>query len=99
VWGFSALFGPFLAWVYAFQFFFPEAVRADKVQTWVKPFVIVLLFVIEFVIFKLFPRGTFAIGRGATRDQFLAALRWVVIVTLPFSILAGVIVNLTMRHF
>lgn len=69
-----------------------------RALTWVKAPAVVLLYVVEFGVFKLFPRGTFAIGRGATQDQVLAALRWVVVVTLSLSILAGVIANLMTRH-
>jgi len=95
VFAFIALLGPLAAWGYAFQFLFPASVRT---LSWVKSLVIVLLYVAEYGIFKLFPRGTFAIGRGVTQDQFLAALRWIVIVTLPLSILTGVIANLMTRH-
>ncbi len=89
-----ALLGPIVAWGYAFQFLFPQSVRT---LPWIK-YLIIVSYVAEYGIFKLFPRGTFAIGRGATQDQFLAALRWIVIVTLPLSILAGVIANLMTRH-
>src|SRR6267378_4393163 len=62
-----AVFGPFFAWGYLFQFLFPP--QAVRVLPWVKFLVLVLLYVSEFGIFKIFPRGTFAIGRGATQDQ------------------------------
>jgi len=91
----TVLLGPLFVWDKVFQFLLPATVRT---LSWVNLFAIVLLYVAEFGIFKLFPRGTFAIGRGATQDQFLAALRLIVIVTLPLSILAGVIANLMTRH-
>ncbi len=91
---FFAFFGPLLVWDKVFQFL-PVTVRS---WSWAKVLTVVLLYVAEFGIFKLFPRGTFAIGRGATQDQFITALRWIVIATLPLSILAGVIANLMTRH-
>jgi len=94
VFAFTALFAPFIVWGYAFQFLLPQSVRT---LPWVK-YLVIILYVAEYGIFKLFPRGTFAIGWGATREQFLAAVRWVVIVTLPLSILAGVITRLMTRH-
>jgi hypothetical protein len=95
VFAFTALVAPLVVWGYAFQYLFPTSVRT---LSWVKSLVVVLLYIAEYGIFKLFPRGTFAIGRGAGQDRALATLRWTVIVILPLSILAGVIANLMTRH-
>jgi hypothetical protein len=92
------LFVPFLAWSYIFQFFFPEGVRIGKTWSWVRPTFIVFLYVFEFACFKLFPRGTFAIGRGTERHEFLLWIRRGVLATLVVSVIAGVIANLMTRH-
>jgi hypothetical protein len=90
-----ALLAPILAWGYLFQYLVPQTVRT---LPWAKS-LIVLLYVAEFGIFKLFPRGTFAIGRGATSHEFLVWLRRGVLAALAISIIAGVIANLITTHF
>jgi hypothetical protein len=84
-----ALLGPLFVWGYLFQFLLPQTVRT---LPWAKS-LIVLLYVAEFGIFKLFPRGTFAIGRGAERHQFLIWLRRAV-AALVASTVIGAIVKL-----
>lgn len=89
------LLAPIFAWGYLFQFLFPQALRT---LSWVKSLAIVLLYVAEFGIFKLFPRGTFAIGRVAARHEFLVWVRRGVLAALAVSVIAGVIANLITRH-
>jgi hypothetical protein len=98
LWGIALLVAPLLAWAYVFQFLFPEAVRAGKSLSWIKPVFVILLYFAEFGIFKLFPRGTFATGRGVTSHEFLLWLRRGVLATLILSVIAGVIANLMTRH-
>jgi hypothetical protein len=90
---FIALIAPPLVWGYASRFLFPQAAKTP----WDK-YLIVLLYVAEFAILKLFPRGTFAIGRGATQHESLVWLRRGVLAALVVSIIAGVIANLMTRH-
>jgi hypothetical protein len=94
VFGFIALVAPLAAWVYVFQFLFPAAVRT---LSWVKVLVVVLLYVAEFGIFKAFPRGTFAIGRGVTSHDFIIWVRRGVLAALVLSIVARVLANLITR--
>ena len=90
----TVLFGPLFVWDKVLQFL-PGTVRT---LSWVKALAIVLLYVAEFGIFKLFPPGTFAIGRGATSHEFLIWVRRGVLAALAVSIIAGVIANLMTRH-
>jgi hypothetical protein len=83
------LFGPLFVWDKVLQFL-PATV---KTLSWAKALALVLLYVAEFGIFKLFPHGTFAIGRGAERHQFLIWLRRAVAALLA-STVAGAIIKL-----
>jgi len=47
----------------------------------------------ELYIFRLFPRGTFAIGHGEKRHRFLSYVRNTVLVGLAVSVIGGVIAN------
>jgi hypothetical protein len=82
-----AFFGPLLLWD-KLLLLFPQVVRT---LSWVKLLVLVLLYVVEFGIFKLFPRGTFAIGRGATRNEFLMKLRMAVGALLASTVVGAII--------
>jgi hypothetical protein len=93
-----AAFLPTQAWKYAAHFFFSQAVLQDKSYSWIEGLSIVTLWVLEYLIFQLFPRGTFAIGRGATRHQFINSVRWVVLIGLLVSFVASVIANLITQH-
>ncbi len=84
-----AFLGPLLMWDKVFQLV-PAMVKA---WSWGKVLTVVLLYVAEFGIFRLFPRGTFAIGRGAERHQFLIWLRRAVAALLA-STVAGAIIKL-----
>lgn len=85
-----ALIGPALLWDMMFKFLLPATVRT---LSWVNLLAIVLLYMAEFGIFKLFPRGIFAIGRGVARHEFLIWLRRAVAALLA-STVAGIIVKL-----
>jgi hypothetical protein len=82
-------FGPLLVWDKVFRFL-PGMV---KTWSWAKVLTVVLLYVAEFGIFKLFPPGTFAIGRGAARYEFLIWLRRAA-AALVASTIVGVIIKL-----
>jgi len=86
-----ALLGPLFAGGYLFQYLIPQAARTSP---WAKS-LIVLLYVGEFGIFKLFPRGAFAIGRGAARHEFLIWLRRAA-AALVASTVVGAIVKLVL---
>jgi len=55
---------------------------------------LVLVIVVEILAFKLFPRGTFAIGQGVKRHQLFNFLRY----TFGASILASVLANWITKH-
>src|SRR5258708_3867810 len=84
-----AIFGPLLLGDKVLQFL-PARV---KTLAWVKPLAIVLPYVAEVGIFNLFPYATFAIGRGATKHDFLIWLRRAA-VALVASTIVGVIIKL-----
>lgn len=92
------IFLPIYAWNHASHFFFSEAVSQGKSESWVQGLSIVLMWIVEYFIFRLFPRGTFTIGRGATRYQFLVSLRWSVLVALLVSFLASILANLLTKR-
>ncbi len=85
-----AFIGPALAWDKIFKFLLPTTVRT---VSWVNLLAIILLYVAEFGIFKLFPRGIFATGRGLARHEFLIWLRRAVAALLA-STVARIIVKL-----
>ncbi len=57
-----------------------------------------LMWAAEYYIFTLFPRGTFAIGKGAAHHQFLNSVRWGVLVGLIVSFVGSVVANLLTSH-
>ena len=84
-----AFLGPLFVWERVFQFL-PVTVKA---WSWGKVLTVVLLYMAEFGIFKLFPPGTFAIGRGAAKHEFLIWLRRAV-AALVASTIVGIIIKL-----
>jgi hypothetical protein len=50
------------------------------------------------VIFQIFPRGTFTIGKGAAHHRFLSSVRWGVMVALVVSVVGSVVANLLTAH-
>jgi len=52
----------------------------------------------ELCIFRLFPRGTFAIGHGEKRHQFFTYARNTVLVGLALSVIGGVVANWLTRR-
>jgi hypothetical protein len=96
---FVAIFLPIYAWRHTAQLIFGEAVRDAKSQSWIQSVSIVGLWFVEYWIFRLFPRGTFAIGRGATHHQLLTTVRWVVVVGLIVSFVGSVVANLVTKRF
>lgn len=66
--------------------------------SWVGLIVLALMILAEYFFFKLFPRGIFAIGRGAARHQFLKGFQVIVLIGLIVSVVGGVIANTLMKH-
>jgi hypothetical protein len=62
--------------------------------SWIPGIGLVLTAVVEYWAFKLFPRGTFAIGQGAKRHQLFNGLRY----GLVGSVVAGVLANWIYKH-
>jgi hypothetical protein len=95
---FVAMFLPPEVWKYTAHFFFSQSLLQNKSYSWIEGLSMVLMWVAEYFVFQLFPRGTFAIGRGATRYQFLNSLRWGVLVAVVVSFISSVVANLVTRH-
>lgn len=72
--------------------FFPVLSRS-----WV-PYIFFALVVAEVLLFRLFPKGTFAIGDGAKRYKFLTSVRTVLLVGYLVSFLGSVSANLLKWH-
>jgi hypothetical protein len=89
-----AVFLPMYIWSYASR----HSVAIKALPPWVGLIAFALMWAGEFYFFKLFPRGTFAIGRGSVRHKFLSSVRWGVIVALFVSFLGGIAANLLTRH-
>jgi hypothetical protein len=94
---FVAFLLPLYIWDHTSQFFLSQA-QIKVVPGWAKLLAVVLMWVAEYFIFRLFPRGTFAIGKGATRQQFLSSVRWSVMVAFVVSFVGSIVANLLTRH-
>jgi hypothetical protein len=87
---FVLMFAPVFLWNAASPYLFSESVRAGK---WAKPVSLVALWVSEYLILRLFPRATFAIGQGMKRHQFFTYLRNGVLGAFVLSVLSSVLAN------
>jgi hypothetical protein len=75
-----------------------DFLTAKGFPSWAGLIALGLMVLAEYFFFKLFPRGTFAIGRGAARHQFLKGFQVVVLIGLAVSIVGGVIANMLTKH-
>ncbi len=71
---------------------------ANGLPSWGGLIALGFMILAEYLFFKMFPRGTFAIGKGATRHQFLRGFQVVVLIGLAVSIVGGVIANILVKH-
>jgi hypothetical protein len=94
----SLVFGAFLFPLYIWSHTSHYFLVTKHLPSWVELVVLGLMWTAEYCIFELFPRGTFAIGKGATRHQFLTSVRWVVLVGLIVSFVGSVVANLLTSH-
>jgi hypothetical protein len=91
---FGALFLPPYLWKYMSHRF----ALTKGLPPWVGLIVVCTLWAAEVFILKLFPRGTFAIGKGAAHHEFLGSIRWGVIAAFLVSVVASVVANLLTGH-
>jgi hypothetical protein len=91
-----ALYAPIFLWGHIAPHLFPAVVVQGKASSWIKNTSILGLWGAEALALSLFPNGTFAIGQGVKRNDFLKYLRGMV-VAFVLSVLAGMIANLLKR--
>ncbi|HWY20845.1 MAG TPA: hypothetical protein VNX26_06455 [Candidatus Acidoferrum sp.] len=92
----AAFYVPIFLWNNASPYLFTEGLRTGK---WTRTCFIVGLWVIEYLIVKLFPRATFAIGHGKKRHHFFTFLRNGVLGMFILSVIASVLANWMTRKF
>jgi len=66
-----------------------------KAPGWLSLAALTVMYLIEYGVYKLFPRGTFAVGQGLTRHKELSVLRVGVVGAFMVSIVA----DWVLRHF
>ncbi len=66
--------------------------------SWIPAAALVVVGIAEYWLFKVFIKGTFAIGQGAKRHQFLEYVRGTLLAAFIISFLAGMLANWVMRH-
>jgi hypothetical protein len=70
-----------------------------KAHPWFPGIALVVVWTLEYLVFQLFPRGTFAIGRGEKQHKLLVSVRNAVFVVFVVSVIAGVVANWITRKF
>jgi len=92
------VFGAFLLPFYIWDHVKSRFTVMKGLPSWVGLLAIIAMWTAEYYIFKVFPRGTFAIGKGAAHHQFLGSLRWGVIVAFVVSVVGSIVANLLTGH-
>lgn len=77
--------------------FFP-ALGSKGPYGWLALPLLALMGFLEYLILRLFPRGTFAIGHGAKRHQVFVYVRNTVLGGLVLSVIASVLANWITKH-
>jgi hypothetical protein len=85
----AAFFLPIYAWDYTSRL--SSALGKGGSFQWISLPVLIAMWVAEYWILKLFPRGTFAIGQGERRHQFFLYLRRTVLFGSLLSVLIRVL--------
>ncbi len=86
-----ALFlAPIFFWNNASPYLLSETVRTGK---WAKPIITTGLWVVEYLVVRLFPRTTFAIGQGRKRHWFFVYLRNGVLGAFLLSLFASLLAS------
>ena len=93
-----AIFLPIYVWGRVSPIFLPNAPNGDW-RSWVQLLALVAMWATEYYLFKLFPRGVFAIGRGEKQHQFVVFVRNAVLIGLAVSVAASFFVNWISKHF
>jgi hypothetical protein len=65
---------------------------------WVALPILLAMWVTEYYVLQLFPRGTFAIGRGEKNHRFVVYFRNTVLVGLILSVVGGILANWITNH-
>lgn len=91
----GALFGPLVSWDTLYRHFFVGLASKGKAPGWLSLTAIIAMYVVEYGVYKLFPRGTFAIGQGLKRYKEISGLRIGVLGAFLVSVLA----DWVLRHF
>jgi hypothetical protein len=93
--GFGALIAPLIFWDTLYRHFFVELAKKGKPPGWLSLSALVVMYIAVVGVYKLFPRGTFAIGHGLNRHKQIAGVRNTVLGAFVIAIL----VEWIMRHF
>ncbi len=93
-----AIFLPIYAWDHLSKLFLSDAFKKSNFGEWAQLVALVGMWVAEYFIFKLFPRGTFAIGQGERRHQFFVYIRRTVIFGTLLSVLVRALWTWFAKH-
>jgi len=94
-----ALAAPIILWSYVVSRFFPNLPKSSTPETWQKSVWIVGVWVLEIFSTKLFPKATFAIGKGAQRYESIKSLRTALLWVIPSSLVLSGIARWLYDHY